>query len=249
MSPPLFDISLKHSSTFLICGQTGSGKMKFELNSNFYRYKKYLFIFIGKSHFVSKILQKKDQLFKPSSPRTVILFYKAWQPLYDFWKKMKYVHIFIENLPDEEKIVEIFKKYKDKGGCIAIFDDLQGQVNDSIKNIFTIYSHHFNATIFLLVQSLFLENKMYRMCSLNAHYIVLMKNKRDAASVSFLARQVSPYHTKYITEAYMEATKNPYSYLLFDLRQETHDLVRLRSNIFSNRVSIYLECNKNKKKR
>lgn len=208
-----------------------------------------MLIFPGKSHFVSKILQKREQLFKPEVPRTVILFYKVWQPLYDVWKKNNYVHLFIENMPEEEKIIEIFKKYQNDGGCIAIFDDLQGQVDESMKNIFTVYSHHYNATIFLLVQSLFLENKMYRTCSLNAHYIVLMKNTRDVASVSFLARQISPYHTKYITKAYMHATKTPYSYLLFDMRQETHDLVRIRSNIFSDRVSIYLECNKKKIKR
>lgn len=73
-----------------------------------------------------------------------------------------------------------------------------------------------------------------------------MKSRRDAVSCSFLARQISPYHTKYVTQAYMRATQTPYSYLLFDLRQETSDIVRLRSNIFSDKVSIYVECDKKK---
>jgi hypothetical protein len=68
-----------------------------------------------------------------------------------------------------------------------------------------------------------------------------MKNKRDGASVSFLARQISPYNTRYITEAYLKATRKPYSYLLFDLRQETDDLIRLRSNIFSFPISIFTD--------
>lgn len=70
-----------------------------------------------------------------------------------------------------------------------------------------------------------------------------MKNKRDGVSVSFLARQISPYNTRYITEAYLKATKKPYSYLLFDLRQETNDLIRIRSNIFSTPMSIFIEEN------
>jgi hypothetical protein len=68
-----------------------------------------------------------------------------------------------------------------------------------------------------------------------------MKNKRDGASVSYLARQISPYNTRYITEAYLHATRKPYSYLLFDLRQETDDRIRLRSNIFTFPISIYIE--------
>lgn len=188
-------------------------------------------------------------MFSPRIPSNTILFYKAWQPIYDYWKSSNLVNVFIENLPDEETIIQLFKTYQRKGGCIAIFDDLQGQIDETMKNIFTIYSHHYDATILLLAQSLFLESKTYRTCSLNAHYIILMKNKRDQASVTYLARQVSPYRTKYITEAYMAATKTPYSYLLFDMRQETNDIVRLRSNIFSDCVSIYFECNKKKKRK
>lgn len=189
-------------------------------------------------------MQHKEKLFHSNPPRTVILFYKVWQPLYDLWKNKGYVHIFIDNIPEEKKALELFRKFKDVGGCMAIFDDLQGQVNECVKNIYTIYSHHYNVSVFLLVQSLFLDNKIYRTCSMNSQYIILMKNRRDAASVSHLARQVSPYHTRFVTECYLAATKTPYSYLIFDMRQDTDDLVRIRSNIFSDRVSIYLECSK-----
>jgi len=222
-----YDISLKHSSTWLICGQTGSGK----------------------NTFVSKIIKEKENLFYPRQPKFVIVFYKTWQVIYDDWKRNQNVHLFIEGIPEEKEIRNIFSVYKKNGGCIAIFDDLQNEVNETILNCFTVFSHHYDVTIFLLVQSLFLENKIYRVCSLNAHYIVLMKNKRDGQSVTYLARQISPYNTKYITESYLKATKNPFSYLLFDMRQETKDLVRLRSNIFSDCVSIFVECNERKIKR
>jgi hypothetical protein len=68
-----------------------------------------------------------------------------------------------------------------------------------------------------------------------------MKNKRDGASISYLARQMSPYNTKYITQAYQKATEKPYSHFLCDLRQETNDLLKLRSNIFGDVISIYVD--------
>lgn len=155
---------------------------------------------------------------------------------------------FVKGVPDEETIKNLFTKFKPNGGCFAIFDDLMSEIDQTVLNCFTVFSHHYLATVILLNQSLFLENKIYRVCSLNAHYIVLMRNRRDGASVSYLARQISPYHTKYITESFIEATKTPYSYLLFDMRQETNDLLRLRSNIFSYPVSLYIENNKDSKK-
>lgn len=220
-----FDISLKHPATWIVAGGTGSGK----------------------THLTKQILEKRETLYCGKSPRFVVLFYKEWQPSYTEMKKSNIVDLFIHGIPEETEIKALFSKYKKYGGCYAIFDDLMDSIDQTVLNCFTVYSHHLKVSIFLLVQSLFLENKIYRVCSLNSHYIVLMKNTRDVASVSYLARQMSPYHTKYITEAYTQATKNPYSYLLFDMRQETNDIVRLRSNICSYPVSIFIESNKKRK--
>jgi GTPase SAR1 family protein len=213
----VFDASLKHPSTIIIAGQSGSGK----------------------SYFTRELLKHKST-FTPIPPKRVIFVYKEWQPLYDKMKKEKMVDEFICGMPDDDEIKKVMEKYKDIGS-IMVFDDLMSDIGKTMTNCFTVYSHHLNCTVVLLIQSLFLESKSYKTCSLNAHYIVLMKNKRDGASVSYLARQISPYNTRYITEAYLHATQRPYSYLLFDLRQETNDKIRLRSNIFSLPISVYLE--------
>lgn len=212
-----FDASLKHPSSIIIAGQSGSGK----------------------TYFTRDLLRNRKH-FTPNPPKHVVYIYKEWQPLYDEMKKEKLVDHFISGMPSEDEIKEVMNTYK-KNGSILIFDDLMSDIGKSIENCFTVYSHHLNCTVVLLIQSLFLECKSYKTCSLNAHYIVLMKNKRDGASVSFLARQISPYNTRYITEAYLKATRKPYSYLLFDLRQETDDLIRLRSNIFSFPISIFTD--------
>lgn len=203
----------------------------------------------GKTQWVYRLLSNRYQLYNGKAPKFAVLFYKEWQPLYTEMKKENLISEFVQGVPDEEEIKKIFSKYQSQGGCFAIFDDLMTEIDNTVLNCFTVFGHHLKVTVILLNQSLFLENKVYRVCSLNAHYIVLMRNRRDGASVSYLARQISPYHTKYITESFIEATKTPYSYLLFDMRQETNDILRLRSNIFNIPVSLYIENTNNKKKK
>ena len=43
-----------------------------------------------------------------------------------------------------------------------------------------------------------------------------------------------PKNTKFLVEAFDDATQVPYGYLLIDLRQETPENMRIRSNIFPN---------------
>jgi hypothetical protein len=47
-----------------------------------------------------------------------------------------------------------------------------------------------------------------------------------------LAHQMYPQRTKYFLEAYTAATAQPHGYLVIDMKQETPDILRLRSSIF-----------------
>ena len=60
----------------------------------------------------------------------------------------------------------------------------------------------------------------------------MFKNPRDMSSIRYFSRQIDPTNSKNIIDIFMKATKKPFSYLLFDLTQETPDELRLRSNIF-----------------
>ena len=60
----------------------------------------------------------------------------------------------------------------------------------------------------------------------------MFKNPRDMSSIRYFSRQIDPTNSKNIIDIYTKATKKPFSYLLFDLTQETPDELRLRSNIF-----------------
>ena len=69
-----------------------------------------------------------------------------------------------------------------------------------------------------------------RTISLNTHYFFLGKNPRDLTVVSRLASQAFPGKVPYVTEAFADATENPYSFMLMDLRPETTDNMRLIGN-------------------
>ena len=62
--------------------------------------------------------------------------------------------------------------------------------------------------------------------------MVLFKNPGDVSQFANLARQMYPKKSQFAVEAYKDATLEPYSYLLVDLRPEQDDDLRLRTNIF-----------------
>ena len=76
---------------------------------------------------------------------------------------------------------------------------------------------------------------------LNAHYIVLSKNPTDATQVVTLGRQMYPGKSKFLIEAFKDATQKPYGYLFLDMKPETEEIYRVRTNIFPDeRQYVYL---------
>lgn len=74
--------------------------------------------------------------------------------------------------------------------------------------------------------------------SLNTDYVVLFKNARDASQIMHLSRQMYPSNTKFLTWAFHDATKEPYHYLFQDLKPNTHESLRVRSNILNEQYQI-----------
>jgi len=116
---------------------------------------------------------------------------------------------------------------------LMVIDDLMNETDGSVANLFTKRSHHRNISVVFLVENLFHRNKNIRTISLNARYMVLFKNPRDASQFASLARQIYPNKSAFAVEAYKDATREPYSYLFVDLRPEQDEDLRLRTNIFS----------------
>ena len=88
----------------------------------------------------------------------------------------------------------------------------------------------------LITQNLFHQAKHCKDISLNAKYIVLLKNNRDKNQYTHLARQVYPEDTAGLHIAYREATDKPHDYFVLDFSQDTDNRLRFRTNIFPDEV-------------
>ena len=55
----------------------------------------------------------------------------------------------------------------------------------------------------------------------------LFKNPRDKQFIDSLARQALPGKVKQVREVYEMVTREPYSFLMLDMRQETDERCRL----------------------
>ena len=62
--------------------------------------------------------------------------------------------------------------------------------------------------------------------------MVLFKNPRDVSQTMALAHQMYPRRTQFFQEAFARATTRPHGYMVIDMKQDTPDILRLRSFIF-----------------
>jgi hypothetical protein len=76
---------------------------------------------------------------------------------------------------------------------LFILDDLLKDVySRQVCDLFTKGSHHRNISVILITQNLFHRGRYCRDISLNATYLVLLKNVRDKTQFAYLARQMYP---------------------------------------------------------
>ncbi|XP_055342017.1 uncharacterized protein LOC129590691 isoform X2 [Paramacrobiotus metropolitanus] len=122
---------------------------------------------------------------------------------------------------------------------LLILDDLMEEIASATKAsaLFTRDVHHKNVSVVFISQNLFKQGKNMRDISLNSQYMVVFKSVRDTQQIKTLAHQLGMPH---LPEAYKKAIKEPFGYLLINLRPETPDKARLQSNIFGYR-RIYVE--------
>jgi len=118
---------------------------------------------------------------------------------------------------------------------LVILDDLLTDVySKQVCELLARDSHHRNVSVILITQNLFHQGRFCRDISLNAHYIVAFKNVRDKKQFMYLASQVYLGDSVGLYNAYLDATNEPYGYLVLDLTQNTNDGLRFRSHIFPN---------------
>lgn len=148
---------------------------------------------------------------------------------------------FYPGLADRDKLSD-WNKIK---GCkIIIIDDLlqKASASDDIVELFCVLSSHMNYMVFFLIQNVFGDSKRLRTISLNAHYFIIFKNRRDQNQVQALGKQLLPGQPSYFLEAYKKAvSSHPFAYLLIDISPRSNPLYMLRTNILPGETTtVYL---------
>jgi len=161
----------------------------------------------GKTNFVLKLFEHAHELIEPV-PARFVYYFAEYQPQFKVYEKR------IDFSCGKPKVGEL----ETLKNVLVIVDDLMSETDEDLANLFARGSHHRNVSVIFLLQNFFLRNKYMRTISLNAQYIILFNNPRDNSQFVHLAKQLYPRNSAYAIEAYTDATREPYGYLLLDLR-------------------------------
>ena len=180
----------------------------------------------GKTFFVSDLIENIEG-FSKQTPSTIVYVYKVRQSKFDEMSSI--VNIF---LLDSENVVNQLKELALGQPIFVIFDDL---INSSslaeISSLFTVDGRHMNMSMAFLTQRMFVNNENFRQISQNCDYFCVFKNPRNSSEIRTLAQQLTPGRLD-LVDVYMEATKNPFSYLFINLTQECPPKVKYLSRLF-----------------
>lgn len=179
----------------------------------------------GKSNFVCDFIRYMKMVCNKEF-NNILWCYDEMQPLYNLSEVNYY-----QGIPD----LNMFDR---KYPHLIIIDDLMRESDSRIVDIFTKGSHHRNLSVFYITQNLFHQGRGQRDISLNSSYIIYFKNPRDKTQIRYLARQLCPENSKFIEEAYKDATTKPHGYLMIDLKQNTRDMYRFKTNIFPDECTV-----------
>ena len=179
-----------------------------------------------KSVWVSRFLENSRALCTVQFDR-VLVYYAEWQEAYarEFQLPRGPEVKFREGLSDP---VDYSHNPEEKK--LLILDDLMREgCTEVVANLVSRGLDHKNSSVLYLTQNIFHQGKCSRDISLNAKYIVLFKSPQDRNQIRHLAQQVYPEDTRFVREAFPNATAKPHIYLFFDLTQSTSDKLRFRA--------------------
>ena len=181
---------------------------------------------VGKTEFVMKLLKHRQVMFDTHIDRLVWCYSKFQPSMVENLSRIFSTIEFHEGIPTDDY-------FNPQQVNLVVIDDLAEQSVQSltVSSYFT-KGRHDNISVIFLTQNLFMQGKYARNISLNSDQIVMFKNPRDRSQISNLAKQIFPGNNKFFTAVYNDATKKPYSYIIYDTKQETSDDVRIRTGIF-----------------
>ena len=199
-------MTFKHPFTMVVSGPTGSGKTEWT-----------------RKVFLSNLIEPV--------PERIVFCFGQWQTMYkELEKRFPFIE-FVHGIPDyinQPRYLDITKRN------LIVLDDLmtEAKCDQRIADLFTRGSHHRNLSVMYLTQNLFPQGKACRDIALNTQYLVLFNNPIDRQQVATLARRIYPANSNLLMKTFERATSKPYGYLVIDLKANTPEQDRLRTDIF-----------------
>lgn len=185
----------------------------------------------GKTCWLEKLLSSRHNFSEPV--RSILYCYGVYQPRFNQMKQnIPYIE-FHSGLPSKDKV----KKYSNTNYLdVIVLDDLMEKIVDNVQaqTLFTKYCHHYNITTIFITQNVMAQGKCARNISLNTLMLVVFQNHRDKNQALHLARQQSPRRPDLFLQAFEDATKDEYGYLVVDCTPQCDDAKRWRTCIFKN---------------
>lgn len=130
-----------------------------------------------------------------------------------------------------------------------LYSDMQNEISNihfhkglpSMETLMCVGSHHHQITVIHILQNVFHQGKSMRSASVNAHYFILMNNKRDKNQILTLGKQIFPGKTKYFLDSFEKSTSLDFGYLLVDICHRSRKMYQLRTNIIPGQSTIVYE--------
>ena len=193
----------------------------------------------GKTFFLNNLLMHFDGMYEVA-PVAILYCYSLWQPLFDEMERNVSNITFHQGLPSQSELDDFTADGQHK---LLIADDLYHSIIQSplMELLFTQSCHHKQLSLIVVSQNVFQSGKHSRTMALNTWYLVLFQNNRDLAQINTLGRQIYPGKGNMLVQAYTDAMKIPYNYLVVDMSPNSNPKYRMRTHIFPNEdVFVYV---------
>uniref|UniRef100_A0A914KKT7 Uncharacterized protein n=1 Tax=Meloidogyne incognita TaxID=6306 RepID=A0A914KKT7_MELIC len=191
----------------------------------------------GKSTFLLKFISQAADLIHPPPKSTLYCFGEMSSIVPKLQRSGVSVYA---GVPTEDVINRLLKP------SLIILDDLLLSIEEKyLSELFTKKSHHQNFGIVFVTQNLF--EKKIKVARQNAQYIVIMRSPNSVLAVRNIGVQLFPRQLEYFLDAYRQATKIPYGYMLIDMHASSDSNLRLRTNIFKDDEEKIIFISKNGK--
>ncbi len=179
------------------------------------------------------MIKNKDSLYQ-EYPHGVVYCYSQYQDIFHSFSND--VHFFY-GMPSIEDVDSFIEKF-DNNFFILVLDDLMQEVYNSklVADIASRIAHHSKISLLFLTQNIFSKGSKSRDISLNTHFFILCRTRRDIRQIAALGGQLFNNQTAF-QKIYLDAVENPIQselppFLFVDCHPRGNKLFSLMSNLF-----------------